>query len=145
MENMNEALLSAWLRLSRAICNDRIVSEMPLNESLLCNAIYRSLREDPARPITATWLCSELKMQKSLMNRTLTSLEEKEIISRTRADDDKRNVYIYLNQEHAAIYEGQHERILKLVDTLLDKMGWDKAEDILKIFHMIADAAEEII
>lgn len=145
MENVNEAVLSAWLRLSRVICNERIVSDLPLNESLLCNAIYRSLREDPARKITATWLCSELKMQKSLMNRTLTSLEEKCIISRERSEDDKRNVYITLNRDHADIYEGQHKRILNLVDTILDKMGRNKADEVLNLFHLIADTAEEII
>lgn len=145
MENMNEAILSAWLRLSRVICNERIVSELPLNESMLCNAIYRSLRESPMRKITATWLCSELKMQKSLMNRTLTSLEEKGIIHRERSDDDKRNVYITLNQDHADIYEHQHARILNLVESILSKMGMDKADDVLNLFHLIADTAEEII
>jgi len=144
MNNYNEAVLSAWLRLNRAICNERIVSELPLNESLLCNAIYRSLREDPDRRITATWLCSELKMQKSLMNRTLNSMEEKGIISRTRSDDDKRNIYISINPSHAGIYEKQHERILALVDRILDKMGEDKAEEILTLFHLIADTADEI-
>ena len=145
MNNRNEAVLSAWLRLTRVICNDRIVSDLPLNESLLCNSIYRSLREDPSRPITATWLCHELKMQKSLMNRTLTSLEEKGLITRERADDDKRNIYIHLNYDHAQLYESQHERILTLVGTILDRLGNEKANDILTLFHQIADVADEII
>ena len=145
MEHINEAILSAWLRLNRVICNERIVSDLPLNESMLCNSIYRSLRENPHRPITATWLCHELKMQKSLMNRTLTSLEEKGIIRRERADDDKRNIYIHLNREHADLYERQHQKILQLVDTILDRLGNNKAEEVLTLFHLIADAADEII
>ncbi len=34
---MNEKLLEAWLRLSTILSNDRIVSEMPYNEALICN------------------------------------------------------------------------------------------------------------
>ena len=79
------------------------------------------------------------------MNRTLTSLEEKGIIHRERSDDDKRNVYITLNQDHADIYEHQHARILNLVESILSKMGMDKADDVLNLFHLIADTAEEII
>lgn len=143
MENMNEAVLSAWLRLSRVICNERLVTELPLNESLVCNAICRSLRLNPNRPITATWLCSELKMQKSLANRTLTSLEEKGIICRSRSKGDKRNVFISLN--HTETYEEQHRQILALVDSILNKIGKHKTNDILTMFHLIADAADEII
>ena len=143
MEHINEDVLTAWLRRSRVICNERLVTELPLNESLVCNAICRSLRQDPDRPITATWLCSELKMQKSLANRTLTSLEEKGIIIRSRSEDDKRNVFITFN--HTETYEEQHGQILALVDTILEKIGKDKANDILTLFHLIADAADEVI
>ena len=143
MENINEAVLSAWLRLTRVIYNERLVTELPLNESLVCNAIYRSLRENPDRPVTATWLCSELRMQKSLANRTLTSLEEKGIITRSRSEDDKRNVFIAFH--HTQVYEEQHKQILMLVDQILEQVGKDKADDILNMFHLISDAADEII
>ncbi len=43
---MNEELLEAWLRLSTILCNDRIVSEMPYNEALICNILHRRQRLD---------------------------------------------------------------------------------------------------
>ena len=36
----NEALLTTWLRLSTSISNNRFVSEMSYNESLVCSILY---------------------------------------------------------------------------------------------------------
>ena len=73
MSNLNEQILDAWIQLTTVIDNNRIVSEMPLNEALIC----RILSERGEKNITATYLCELTKMQKSQMNRTLTSMEEK--------------------------------------------------------------------
>lgn len=86
---MNEELLEAWLRLSTILCNDRIVSEMPYNEALICNILYRRQRQDKKGTTTATDLCRQTKMLKSQMNRTLQSMEDKKIITRRRSDTDK--------------------------------------------------------
>lgn len=39
MKGFNEELLSAWLRLSNTICNERIVTQLPYNEALICNIL----------------------------------------------------------------------------------------------------------
>ena len=57
MQNINEKVLSAWLKLSTAICNERIVSELPYNESLVCGILHENAVEHPEENITATDLC----------------------------------------------------------------------------------------
>lgn len=144
-KNINEELLDAWLRLSLAINNDRVVSDMPFNEALICNILYRNQIQNPAKQLTATDLCNETKIQKSQMNRTLNSMEEKKIIRRERSSQDKRQVFVSLDMEQTEIYEEQHKKVLQIVDTLVDKIGLEKAEQIQKLFYLIAEIAEEVM
>ena len=71
MQNINEKVLNAWLKLSTTICNERIVSELPFNESFICGILHRNAVEHPDKKITATELCEKTNMQKSQMNRIL--------------------------------------------------------------------------
>ena len=145
MQNINEKVLSAWLKLSTAICNERIVSELPYNESLVCGILHENAVEHPEEKITATDLCEKTNMQKSLMNRTLNSLEEKELIFRKRSEKDKRQVFVSMNMENAEVYERQHKNILRVVDEIVEKVGKEKADEIVSLFTLISNKAKEVI
>ena len=145
MQNINEKVLSAWLKLSTAICNERIVSELPYNESLVCGILHENAVEHPEEKITATDLCEKTNMQKSLMNRTLNSLEEKGLIFRKRSEKDKRQVFVSMNMENAEVYERQHKNILRVVDEIVEKVGKEKAEEIIQLFTLITNKAKEVI
>ncbi len=145
MQNVNEKVLSAWLKLSTAICNEKIVSEMPYNESLICGILHRNAKENPDKKITATELCEKTNMQKSQMNRTLNMLEAKGLIFRKRSEKDKRQVFVTMNMDNAEIYEHQHKKVLHVVDKLLDKVGKEKAEEIVQLFTLISSKAKEVI
>ena len=125
---MNEDILEAWLQLSMAINNEKIVSEMPLNEML----IYRYLYQHQDEQITASKLCEVIDMLKSQMNRTLSSMEEKKLIYRIRSSRDKRRIYVSLNMENAFLYEKEHERILHIVDQLIERVGKENVEKTIQ-------------
>ena len=146
MEQMvNEKVLEAWLRLSTTISNERIVSKMPYNEALICGILYYNEKSQRKETITATELCTRVRMLKSQMNRTLNSMEEKGLIFRERSAEDKRQVYVTLNMENVEIYEQQHREILEFVGTLMERIGKDKAAEIVRLFHLIADTADEVM
>ena len=69
MKALNERLLEVWLELSMAINNERVVSDVPFNESLICNILYRAQMQDPDNRLTATDLCNATKMLKSQMRK----------------------------------------------------------------------------
>lgn len=142
---LNEALLGAWLKLSTAINNSRLVSEMSYNESLICNILYRNSTENPGTELTATDLCTETKILKSQMNRILTQLEEKKLITRERSEQDKRKVFVRLTSEQSNAYLKQHEQILKLLDDIIEKLGEEQTEDIIRALNGICNVANEII
>ena len=141
MKDFNEELLDAWLNLTGAINNEKIVSQLPYNEVIICRILYRNR----SKQITATDLCEMTKMQKSQMNRTLTSMENKKILTRTRSSGDKRKIYVTLNEEQIKVYEDEHERILKTVDKLIERVGKENAQKALELFELIAHIAKEEI
>ena len=79
------------------------------------------------------------------MNRTLNSMEKKGLIFRRRSEKDKRQVYVSMNMENAEVYERQHKNILKVVDSMLEKVGKEKAEEIIQLFTLISNKAKEVI
>lgn len=142
---LNEKLLGAWLRISTVINNSRLVSEMSYNESLICNILYRHAMESPNRRLTATDLCAETKILKSQMNRILTQLEEKNLITRERSPEDKRMVYVHITTDQSNTYIKQHARILSLLDNIIEKIGEEKALEIIHSLNSISAIAGEII
>lgn len=141
----NERLLGAWLKISTVINNSRLVSEMSYNESLICNILYRNAMEHPEQLLTATDLCTETKILKSQMNRILTQLEEKKLITRERSSEDKRKVFVRLNEDQSNTYIKQHSQILKLLDDIIERLGEEKAIEITEALNGISDVASEII
>jgi len=139
----NEALLSAWLRLSTSVINSRLVSEMSYNESLICGILYKYSKL--GETITATELCQTTRILKSQMNRTLTQLEEKGLIRRERSASDKRRIEISLNLEQAQQYEKQHKEILEIIDHIITELGAEETKQAIALFHRIADIANKFL
>ncbi len=144
MEHLEEIMLDTWLRLSGILSKENIVSDMPYNESLICNILHRKRKENPDSPITATDLCRETKMLKSQMNRTLTSMENKKLIFRNRSSEDKRKIFIELNPEQSKTYKKQQWKTICKFNELIEKIGKEKAVEALEIFELLADSAEGI-
>lgn len=144
MQTMEEQLLDAWLRLSTSLSKEKIATVLPYNESLICNILYRNQMQNPGQPLTATDLCQETKMLKSQMNRTLNNMEAKHLIFRMRSSQDKRRIFIALNQDQIRTYQKQHLKVLCFINEIIDKVGKEKAQEALEIFNLAADTVEEI-
>ena len=144
MENVNEEILGAWLQLTTAINNERLVSDMPYNEALICYLLHNSQKSSPSVMPTATDLCRQTNMLKSQMNRTLQNMEDKGLIVKSRSESDKRQIHIFLNTDSDA-YQKQHEKSIRLIEALVAKTGEEKAKEIAEHFTMIATIAKEVI
>lgn len=66
-------------------------------------------------------------------------------MTRTRSSGDKRKIYVTLNEEQIKVYENEHERILKIVDKLIERVGKENAQKALELFELIAHIAKEEI
>ena len=141
MKNKNEKVLDAWLEMTTVINNERITVDLPYNESMICRYLY----QNQDQRVTATDLCNWMRMQKSQMNRTLTTMEKKNLITRVRSQEDHRQIFLTLNASMMQVYQDQHEKIIKLVDGIFKKIGYDKQEEAIELFNLISQTAKEII
>lgn len=141
MKNKNEQVLESWLQMTMAINNEKITQDLPYNESMICRYLYQNKNQN----ITATDLCHWMRMQKSQMNRTLTNMEKKDLISRVRSEEDNRKIYVTLNEDMVRVYKKQHRKILKIVDQLFDKIGYEKQDEVIDLFELIAKTAKETL
>lgn len=134
----NERVLKSWIQMLMSVNGEHAVSTITYNEAIICNVLIHSEKE-----VTATNLCNIMKMQKSQMNRTLTCMEEKGMIQRTRSLIDKRQILIkFIDSEENPYYQ-EHERILKYVDRLLEHFGVNKIEGMIELFDYISKIAQE--
>lgn len=134
-----EKLVDAWLNLSSAIWNKRVVSEMTFNETYVCNLLKHQIESDPKKKLTATDLCVKTGLFKSQMNRILNSMEKNGYIKRIRSELDKRFVYIELSEKGLEVYEKGHEEVMILVDGLVEKIGNNRTVETAGTVNRIAN------
>ena len=134
----NERVLKSWIHMLMSVNGEHVVTNITYNEAITCNVLIHAEKE-----ITATDLCSIMKMQNSQMNRTLTSMEEMKMIRRSRSEIDTRQIMIQFIDTEENPYHQEHERILKYVDRLLERFGVDRIEDMIQLFDYISQIAQE--
>ena len=142
MDPLNEELLSAWLRLTSVIDNQRLVAGMSFNEAVVCNLLGRA--QKAAGYLTARDLCAQTRILKSQMNAILGSLERKGLISRRQSEKDKRQIEVRLLPEGAARYDASHRRSLALAGRLVAAMGEDRVRQLIPLLHQAVDTFDII-
>ena len=141
--NAGDKLLDAWLNLSSTLWNTRLVSSMTYNEAHVLGILLR--RRDDAVPQTAADLIARTHLLKSQMNKVLTTLESKLFITRERAKDDKRLVYIRLTPEGEDAYLRQHVHIEALLNKIIERIGVSEALSIADRLNEVTHALGDIL
>jgi len=141
-DQMTEQILQAWLDVSAAIQNERIVKNMTYNEAIICDHLYRQSKMKPDY-LTATQLCRKTGMQKSLMNRTVKSLIAKGLIVESVRTGDQRMKPLKFNHDNGDLFMNTHDCALTYVASIMAKWPRDKAPEILSALQLIARSAEE--
>ena len=121
----NEELLNAWLQLGCIIDNQRLVTDLPFNEALVCGILFRA-----GEPLTASDLCTRTRILKSQMNAILRSLESKGFLARRPSVRDGRRVELELLPAGVERYNASHRHTLVLVDRLTASLGEEKTRSL---------------
>ena len=132
-----ERVLDGWLKMSTAISNERLVSAMTYNESMVCGALYQ-MKNRGALSLTATQLCRRLQILKPQMNVILNGLEKRGLIRRERSSEDHRQVHILLTREGERVYAAAHQG-------LIDRLGAEKMSMFADLMHTVAENFQEML
>lgn len=127
-----EHLLQTFLEMSAYIRGNRILSGFSFNEIMICNLLYRRQQENSAPP-TATEIGRWTKLLKSQVNHILTSMEERQLITRTRSQTDKRIVYVTLREDAIPLYLQEHERVMQIMDAIYNSLGAENVETLTQL------------
>ena len=140
---LSEELLSAWLRLGAVIDNQRLVSDLPFNEAMVCGLLLRAQEQD--RALTASDLCAQTRILKSQMNAILNSLERKGFLQRRRSQSDLRRMELSLLPGGIERYRESHRQTLALVDRLIASLGQEAIETLVPLLLQAADSFDRIL
>ncbi|MBR4038899.1 MAG: MarR family transcriptional regulator [Clostridia bacterium] len=138
-----DKLLDSWLNLTSTLWNTRLVSSHTYNEAHVMGLLLRHSTQ--ANPMTATDLIRRTRLLKSQMNKILTSLESRGYITRTRAELDKRMIFIRLTEEGEAAYLQEHEGVEAILGQLIDRIGVDRALTVAKELSEITEILDGIV
>lgn len=139
-----EIILKKWLNITSVIQNDRIVTALTFNEALVCNHLMYQKDSEPDY-MTPSELCKKTGIQKSLMNRVLKSLTEKNLIEYVTDVSDKRSTPVRINVNNQDVFINEHKKNIKIVSDLIDYWGDEKTAEIVKALGYIEDGAKNII
>ena len=139
-EELQEELLDGWLQMSTVICNERLVSAMTYNESMVCGVLHRNRQ----KRVTATDLCAKLRILKPQMNAILNGLQNRGMLERIRSEADRRQVYLQLTKEGCASYERAHQELLALPQGLIEQLGEEKMRQLAGLMHEVAEKFPDI-
>lgn len=139
-----EQILKKWLDVTSSIQNDRIVQDLPYNEALVCNHLIYAKTQTPDY-LTPSKLCQKTGMQKSLMNRVLKSLAEKDLIEYVDDISDKRVTPVRINAGKQDVFLKEHNKNVHIVEQLVEFWGPEKSLRILEALTDIEEGAAKII
>ncbi len=138
-EELDEALIIAWVRLTSALKNTRITKGMIYNEAIVMLIVYNRYREDGEGLVSFRELVSETKMLKSLVNRTIDSLEKKGYLLRLDGTD-KRTTFVKLAKEDLGEYLAVHAQSLELAHRIREIIGTENARSFIRISEKVTKA-----
>lgn len=138
-----DKLLDSWLNLTSTLWNTRLVTSLTYNEAHVMGLLLRHSTD--ASPMTATDLIRRTRLLKSQMNKILTALEGRGYVARTRAELDKRMIFIRLTEEGKTAYLDEHKSVEAILSQLVSKIGAERALSVARDLGEITEILDGIV
>ena len=139
-EALAEQLLAAWVKLTGVIKNSRVTKGLAYNEAIVMLLLYNRFLEDGDGLVSIKEITWETKMLKSLVNRTVNTLEAKGLLERLKTSGDKRMVFVRCIKEKLDVFLAVHNTSLDLARNLIDIIGEEDAQAFVRISKKICDS-----
>ncbi len=136
---LEEALITAWVKLTGSLKNTRITQGMNYNEATIMLIVYNRYRADGEGLVSFKELVRGTKMLKSLVNRTIDSLVRKNLLKRLDGTD-KRTTFVRLVEENLNEFLLVHKQSLLLAERILNLIGEEDARTFVRIVEKITNA-----
>lgn len=130
---MKEELIQSWIELTAAIKNNRVTKSISYNEAIILNYAYHAYKKNEG--LYMQEILKKTKMLKSLCNRTLNFLIEKEYL---RRELDGNQVVVYLNPKRVDDYLAIHKETFAYLEPIFEVLDEKDQSDFIRISHKIS-------
>ncbi len=122
-------------------------------ESLLKEQISNDLTNDQhyllryihgARKCTSSELAEVFDVNKSAITAIINRMAERNLIDRTRDEDDRRVVYLTLTSDGNQLFEKTEDKVRCLVQSIITKFEEKEIQDFIKTYEKLADILKNI-
>ena len=142
MEQLNESLLSAWLRLSSTIDNQRLVKGMSFNEALVCNLLVHARRQ--GRTLTARDLCRMRSMKTGIVSVAIEQLTSNGFLERRTDSADRRIQRLCLTEKAIPLVEEGRAQRKRFFERLKQGMTAEEFEIYFHLTMKLQSTVEEM-
>lgn len=139
MENSDQtlALLRAWVCLSGIFKNSRFTKGLSYNESIIMLHLYDRWLQDGIGQLSMQELIQRTGMLKSLANRTVNALEQKELLERCRPESDRRKLLIRCRQDNLHAFLKVHDSSISIARSIEQIIGPEDSAAFIRIVDKI--------
>ncbi|MBO5743892.1 MAG: MarR family transcriptional regulator [Clostridia bacterium] len=135
-----ETLIKSWVKLSAMVKNSRITKGLVYNEAIIMLLIYERYQKDGEGVISIKEITKETNMLKSLVNRTINSLEQKGFIERCEKSGDKRMVYVKCIADRLETFLIIHKGSIDIATQIIDIIGDEDTNAFIRIVNKLEKA-----
>ncbi len=135
-----ESVLNAWITLSGIIKNSRMTRGLMYNEAIVMNILYSRFCQDGEGVVAVKEIIQKTRMLKSLVNRTINSLEKKGFLKRCRISGDRRMVYVKFAEEKTEEFLKVHSSSISHAQNIIDIIGKEDAKAFVRLVDKIEKA-----
>ena len=132
-----ENLLEAWVSLSSILKNNRITKGLMYNESIIMLLAYRKYQTSEEKKISLKEIIHTTNMQKSLVNRTVNALIDKNLLERVQSEGDKRIQYVQCVKENIETFLMVHKESLHIVSEIVSIIGEKDTDTFISIVNKL--------
>ena len=144
MVSREESLLEAWVSLSSILKNNRITKGLMYNESIVMLLAYRKYQKSESKKISIKEIIHITNMQKSLANRTVNALIEKNLLERCEGEKDKRVQYVRCVKENLETFLMVHQESLEIVRDIISIIGEEDTDRFISIVGKLRNSGYKI-
>lgn len=139
-----ELLLEAWVSLSSILKNNRITKGLMYNESIVMLLAYRKYQRSESKKISIKEIIQTTNMQKSLANRTVNALIDKNLLERCEGEKDKRVQYVRCVKENLETFLMVHQESLEIVRDIVSIIGEEDTDKFISIVGKLRNSGYKI-
>jgi DNA-binding MarR family transcriptional regulator len=118
---------------AESLIKDQIGDELTNDQHYILRYIYKS------GGCTSTELAEVFEVNKSAITAIINRMVDRELIKRTRDEEDRRVVYLTLTDAGTELFEKMEEKISDLVESIITKFDEKEIQNFLQIFEKLSE------